>query len=62
MPEIVTAADAKLLKPSMDRVLDLMPRWSCSIRLFRYFEERNFVRLGSTPSARISRTARCEAA
>jgi hypothetical protein len=34
------------LKPSMGPILDLMPRWSCSSRLFRYFEDRSFVLLG----------------
>src|SRR5271163_2720490 len=56
-PAIVVAAEEKLLKPSMGRVLDLIPRWSCSIRLFRYLEDRNLVRLGSSPSSCISRTA-----
>jgi hypothetical protein len=27
------------LKPSMTFVLDLTLRWSCSIRLFKYFED-----------------------
>ena len=27
------------------------PRWSCSIRLFRYFDQRSFVSEGSEPSA-----------
>jgi hypothetical protein len=44
MPATVMAADSKFLKPSIGLVLDLIPRWSCSIRLFRYFEDRNFVR------------------
>jgi hypothetical protein len=62
MPATMMAADSKFLKPSIGLVLDLIPRWSCSIRLFRYFEDRNFVRQGSRPSSRISRTARCDAA
>ena len=40
----------KLLKPRMDLVLDLIPRWSCSIRLFRYFDDRSLV--SSTPCFR----------
>jgi hypothetical protein len=44
MPATVMAADSKFLKPSIGLVLDLIPRWSCSMRLFRYFEDRNFVR------------------
>jgi hypothetical protein len=54
MPAIVMAADSKFLKPGIGLVLDLIPRWSCSMRLFRYFEDRNFVRQGSRPSSRIS--------
>jgi hypothetical protein len=50
-----------LLKPSMRRALDLMSRWSCSTRLFRYFEDRSFV-LGNMSAFCISRTARWEAA
>src|ERR1700682_2904469 len=34
----------------------------CSIRLFRYFDERTFVSAGSWPSVFISRTARCDTA
>jgi hypothetical protein len=52
----------KFLNPSIGLVLDLIPRWSFSTRLFRYFEERSLVRLGNDPSFFISRTARCEAA
>jgi putative transposase len=62
MPEIVVAALLNRLRPSITFVLDLMWRWSCSIRLFRYFEDRTFVSSGSRPSTFISRTARCEAA
>ena len=62
MPEIVVAALLNRLKPSITFVRDLMLRWSCSTRLFRYFEDRIFVPSGSRPSDFISRTARCEAA
>ena len=34
------------------------PRWSCSIRLFKYFDDRSFVSAGSKPSPFSSRTAR----
>jgi hypothetical protein len=43
MPAIVMAADSKFLKPGIGLVLDLIPRWSCSMRLFRYFEDRNLI-------------------
>jgi hypothetical protein len=33
-------------------------RWSCSITLFRYFDERSLVFAGSEPAAFSSRTAR----
>ncbi len=62
MPETVAKAFLNRLKPSITFVLDLMFRWSCSIILFRYFEDRTFVCSGSRPSAFISRTARCEVA
>ena len=62
MPEIVVTAFLNRLKASITFVLDLMFRWSCSIKLFRYFEDRIVVSSGSRPSAFSSRTARCEAA
>ncbi|CAE6828517.1 hypothetical protein R69746_06389 [Paraburkholderia aspalathi] len=34
MPEIVVAVLLNRLKPSITFVMDLMCRWSCSIRLF----------------------------
>jgi hypothetical protein len=51
IPEIVVAALLNRLKPTIAFVLDLMFRWSCSIRLFRYFEDRTFATSGSTPWA-----------
>jgi hypothetical protein len=36
----------------------LHARWSCSIKLFRYFDDRSFVSAGNQPSAFSSRTAR----
>ena len=53
-----TAAFRKRLKPSIALILDLMLRWSCSIMLLRYFDDRNVVLSGNNPSAFISRTAR----
>jgi len=58
----VVAAFLNRLKPSITFVLDLVFRWSCSIRLFRNFADQTFVSPGSRPSTFISRTARCEAA
>jgi hypothetical protein len=31
------------LNPSIGPTRDFTPRWSCSIRLFRYFDDRSFV-------------------
>jgi hypothetical protein len=62
MPAIVIAAVSNRLNPSIGPMRDFTPRSSCSIRLFRYFDERNFVSDGSCPPACISRTARCDAA
>ena len=58
MPAIVIAAVAKPLKPSIVAIRCFTPRWSCSIRLFKYFDDRSFVSAGSKPSAFGSRTAR----
>jgi hypothetical protein len=52
------AAALTFLKPSMGRVLDLMPRWSYSSRLFRSFEDRSLVLLGSMSAFCISCTVR----
>src|SRR5882724_11400284 len=62
MPAIVIAALLNALKPSITAMRCFTPRWSCSIRLFRYFDERSLVFAGSPPSAFSSRTARCDAA
>src|SRR5208282_95461 len=48
MPAIVTAAVLNRLKPSIGPMRSLTPRWSCSIRLFRYFDERSFVSAATT--------------
>jgi hypothetical protein len=45
-------------EPSIAVILDLMLRWSYSIRLFRYFVDRNVVCLGSNSSVFLSHTAR----
>jgi Phage integrase, N-terminal SAM-like domain len=56
MPAMVMAAFLNPLKPSITAMRCFTPR--CSIRLFRYFDERSFVSAGSRPSAFSSRTAR----
>jgi hypothetical protein len=61
MPAIVIAAFLNRLKPSITAMRCFTPRWSCSIRLFRYFDERSLVFVGRQPSAFSSRTARCDA-
>src|ERR1700730_4208960 len=61
MPAIVIAAFLNALKLSITAILCFTPRWSCSIRLFRYFDERSLVLAGSEPSAfqLTHRTVRC---
>src|SRR6516162_8118402 len=46
MPAIVIAAFLNPLKPSITAMRCLTPRWSCSIRLFRYFDKRSLVSAG----------------
>ena len=62
MPAIVMAAFLNRLKPSIGAMRCLMPLWSCSIKLFKYADERTFVPWGKALSAFSSRTARCDAA
>jgi hypothetical protein len=62
IPASVIEAALKRLKPSIGPVRAFSPRWSCSIKLFKYFDERRFVSAGNKPSSFISRTARWEAA
>ena len=62
IPAIVAAAVLNHLNPSIGPMRSFTPRWSCSIRLFRYFDERSFVSAASWPAVFISRTARCDAA
>ena len=52
----VVAALAKVLNPSIGLVRDLMPRWSYSTRLFKYFEDRSVVRFQRLSSFANSRT------
>jgi hypothetical protein len=59
---MVTAAFLGRLKPSIAPERRLTPRWSCSMRLFQYFDERHFVSLGNELSAFSSWNAGCEAA
>src|SRR5271165_3513636 len=47
-PAIVSVAVQNCLKPSIGPMRSLTPRWSCSIRLFRYFDERSFVSAATT--------------
>jgi hypothetical protein len=61
-PAIVIAAVLNHLNPSIGPMRSFTPRWSCSIRLLRYFDDRSFVSANNRPSAFISRTARCDAA
>jgi len=60
MPAMVVAAQLKFLKPSIGPVRDLILRWSCSIKLFRYFDHRSLVSFHASSSPVISRTARCD--
>jgi hypothetical protein len=46
------------LEASIVAIRCFTPRWSCLIRLFKYFDDRSFVSAGSKPSAFSSRTAR----
>src|ERR1700738_101536 len=63
MPAIVIAAFLNILKPSITAMRCFTPRWSCSIWLFRYFDERSVASAGSEPSTFSSRTAvRCSVA
>ena len=41
MPAIKMRANRKVLNPSIDRVIRLMARWSCSTMLLRYFDWRS---------------------
>jgi hypothetical protein len=46
MPEIASAAVLNHLHPSIGPMRGFTPRRSCSMRLFRYFDERSFVSPG----------------
>ena len=41
MPAIKMRANRKVLNPSIDRVIRLMARWSCSTMSLRYFDWRS---------------------
>src|SRR4029077_16606515 len=60
MPRIVTAAVSNRLNPSIGRIRCLIRRWSCSIALFKYLQERIRTRRGKVPAAFNSATTRCE--
>jgi hypothetical protein len=58
-PAIVVAAWSKSLKPKIGLSRSFTPRWSCSIMLLRYFEDRTFLPCQTRISCGISRIARC---
>jgi hypothetical protein len=62
IPLIVIAAWSNRLNPSIGRIRCFTRRWSCSMRLFKYWLDRTRTRRGSSPASFISRTARCDAA
>ncbi len=51
------AADAKVLKPSIDLVWRLMKRWSCSTILFKYFRRSISIETGQPKRFSIWLTA-----
>ena len=59
MPAIVSTAVLNCVKPSIGPMRSLTPRWSCSIRLFRYFDEAASYRrrVDHPPGARARRDA-----
>ena len=57
MPAMVTFARRNFLKPSIGPILDFIARWSCSIILFRYFDDRSLVLSKASFSSDNSRTA-----
>jgi hypothetical protein len=62
IPLMVTAAFSNRLNPSIGRIRCLTRRWSCSMRLFKYWLDRTLTLWESSPVSFISRTARCNAA
>src|SRR2546428_8026922 len=63
MPAIVIAAFRNPLKPSITAMRCFTPRWSCSIRLLRYFDERSFVSAERAIGFQLAhRTVRCRVA
>src|SRR5207245_9304422 len=61
MPAIVIAAFLNPLKPSITAMRCFTPRWSCSIRLLRYFDERSLV-FAAIRFQLPHRTVRCRVA
>jgi hypothetical protein len=57
-PNVLRSKDGTAVYYSVGLIPLATLRWSCSIRLFRYFDDRNFVAKGSEPSTLSSRTAR----
>ncbi len=51
MPRIATAAVSNRLNPSIGRIRYLIRRWSCSMTLFKYLQERIRTRRGKVPAA-----------
>ena len=60
IPAIVIDARRNRLNPSMGPNRSLMDRWSCSIRLLKYFDDRSLVLLPRPCAARNSLAARCD--
>src|SRR5271166_6972754 len=56
------AAVSNRLNPSIGRTRCFIRRWSCSMTLFKYLQERIRTRRGKVPAAFNLATARCEAA
>src|SRR5450759_4658138 len=57
MPAMVIEAHRKRFNPSIGPKRSLIDRWSCSIRLFKYFEDRILVRSRRRCWLRIFRAA-----
>ena len=57
MPAMVTFSRRNRLKPSMVPILAFIARWSCSMILLRYFDDRILVLFQTSFSSGNSRTA-----
>ena len=62
MPAMVTFARRNLMNLSMGAILVFVARWSCSMILLRYFDDRSLVSVQSSCSSGNSRTALWETA